>query len=241
MRLDSMLSLVDVFICIASTYGKSLQLLQNVTNPSHISTLSRLFVQASPKMKVIVLHIIQNLITIKMPDEAFTTGLQEVNGPKTEVTFTNRLAQVLFSFAVQIRSGKWQSAYETESGLSDVLVHLTRTISLSLRQTGKTEELQNFLERIEELPEVESDVLFHILGAHHQQFVYQDRLLNVSENKLVIHKLSDRKPSSSLVCPEVSQQTILLSKPVIYSLIKTLCSDKAKIILKGKVLKLLSL
>ena len=83
------------------------------------------------------------------------------------------------------------STYEsTTGGMYDVLVHLTRTIALCLKEdqimagASCSEELSAAFERINFYPSEERDVLFHIIGAHFQRFVHKDRILNVHDKKV---------------------------------------------------------
>lgn len=92
---------------------------------------------------------------------------------------------------MQIRSNKWESPYESVAGgFYDVLVHITRTIALCVKQEqihakeSHCTELSAIFEKIQSYPAEERDVLFHIIGAHHQRFVHKDRMLNVTENKV---------------------------------------------------------
>ena len=74
-RLQRLLSLIVIFVNIATTSPYPLQLLQNVANPVHIQTLIKLFVEVTPLMKIQILHILRNLLLIKIPREVFSSGL----------------------------------------------------------------------------------------------------------------------------------------------------------------------
>jgi hypothetical protein len=55
--------------------------MQNVANPAHIQTLLKLFVEATSLLKIQILHILKNLLLIKIPTEVFTSGLKGINSP----------------------------------------------------------------------------------------------------------------------------------------------------------------
>jgi hypothetical protein len=73
----------------------------------------------------------------------------------------------------------------------DVFVHMTRTIALCLKQeqirskSPDNQELSAIFCQIHTYSKEERDVLFHIVGAHHQRFVHKDRALNISEQKVL--------------------------------------------------------
>jgi len=86
-----------------------------------------------------------------------------------------------------MRANKWESTYESVvGGFYDVLVHITRTIALCLKQdqirakTNECAELTAIFERISTYSAEERDVLFHIVGAHYQRFVHKDLMLDVT-------------------------------------------------------------
>lgn len=197
----------------------------------------------------------------------FSTGLKGIQSDfKTQFVFKNPLAQLLYQHAVQLRSGKWTSVFDSKSGgLYDVFVHTTRTIALCLKQdqirlkTNENTELSSAFEAIHAYSTEERDVLFHIVGAHHQRFVHKDRALNVSQQKIT--RFDRSKPSnqseevyvSYIVCPEKNDAhlQLVLTKQAILSLITKLMDKKPLeeskqpdlecSIFKGHILKLLCL
>ena len=50
-------------------------MVQKVASPSQIENLLRLLIGGSPKVKVIVLKIIQNLVALKLPNELFSEAV----------------------------------------------------------------------------------------------------------------------------------------------------------------------
>jgi hypothetical protein len=95
------MSLIVIFVNIATASPYPLQLMQNVANPAHIQTLMKMLVESTPLMKIQILHILRNLLLIKIPAEVFTTGLKGIHTEcKTQVIFKNTFAQVLYQYAL---------------------------------------------------------------------------------------------------------------------------------------------
>ena len=57
-----MLRMVEIFSCIAREAANPLSMVQKVASPSHIRKLLSLLLLASPKVKIIVLKILENLV-----------------------------------------------------------------------------------------------------------------------------------------------------------------------------------
>lgn len=199
----------------------------------------KLLIEVTPLMKIQILHVLTNLLLIKIPTEVFTTGLKGLSEDfQTEVKFKNALAQVLYQHAVRIRSNKWESSYESKSGgFYDVMVHMTRTIALCLKQKqirtkeNFNKELSDAFSKIHTYSEEERDVLFHIMGAHHQCFVHKDRCLNVSEQSVrrfdraqPYSKLEMSYMESYILCPEKNDAhlQLVLDKHAISAIIDNL-------------------
>lgn len=51
-RMQSLMSLIVIFVNIATSSAYPLQLMQNVANPVHIQTLLKLFLEVTPLMKI---------------------------------------------------------------------------------------------------------------------------------------------------------------------------------------------
>lgn len=190
--MQSLMSMIVIFVNIATASPYPLQLMQNVANPAHIQTLMKMLVESTPLMKIQILHVIKNLLLINIPAEVFSTGLHGIKSDfPTQIQFKNPLAQILYQHAVRIRASKWESYFQSKNGgLYDVFVHMTRTIALCLKQEQirakehENSELSAYFEKIHTISKEERDVLFHIMGAHHQRFVHKDRALNVSESQV---------------------------------------------------------
>jgi hypothetical protein len=69
--LRRLLRLVEIFTSIATASPYPLSMVQRVANPFQLETLLNLLILSSPRIKVIVLKIIQNLIKIAIPFEVF--------------------------------------------------------------------------------------------------------------------------------------------------------------------------
>lgn len=69
--LRRLLRLVEIFTSIATVSQYPLSMVQKVANPYQLETLLNLLIMSSPRLKIIVLKIIQNLIKIAIPFEVF--------------------------------------------------------------------------------------------------------------------------------------------------------------------------
>jgi len=69
--LRRLLRLVEMFTSIATVSPYPLSMVQKVANPYQLETLLNVLILSSPRIKIIVLKIIQNLIKIASPFEVF--------------------------------------------------------------------------------------------------------------------------------------------------------------------------
>jgi hypothetical protein len=63
--------MVETFTLIAQERQHPLSMTRKVASPGMIQKLLRLLIGASPKVKVIVLKIFQNLVNLQLPNELF--------------------------------------------------------------------------------------------------------------------------------------------------------------------------
>jgi hypothetical protein len=130
---------------------------------------------------------------------------------------------------MRIIQGKWQSAFESDFGMYDVLVHLTRAMAKLISVEGLVAELSDAFSNIKNCEESERTVLFHIVGAHQQRFVHNDRLIDLVDQKVQRYSMTkpvtDSQVQSSSVCPEKSDARPVLHNHAITSLVQCLLED----------------
>lgn len=213
-RLHSLLSLIVLLTSIATSSPHTVALLGEVIRPDHVKTLLRLLIEVRTPLKIKILAILQNLSRSKIPSKVFATGINDIEiFSSSDIAFTDPLAGTLYSIALQLRNRETQSVYVQEhEGDYDYFVHLTRTIAACLaHQQQKTDsphskELSDAFVNIINLSEAEQDVLFHIMGANHQRFVHNDRLINVSTQQIRVVDFKTALESENLadciICPD---------------------------------------
>jgi hypothetical protein len=103
-QLSDYLNMILIFTSAALKAPQALEMLSNIANPQHIQSLFKLLIEASPKNKLTILAILDNLVRVKVPDAIYDSALDNLNGLKFEqlsiVTFNNRLVQLLFNLAL---------------------------------------------------------------------------------------------------------------------------------------------
>jgi hypothetical protein len=83
--LRRLLRLVEIFTSIATVSQYPLSMVQKVANPYQLETLLNLLILSSPRLKIIVLKIIQNLIKIAIPFEVFEETISIITrDPKSQ-------------------------------------------------------------------------------------------------------------------------------------------------------------
>jgi hypothetical protein len=111
--------MVEVFSLVAMQRQHPLSMVQRVASPSAIEHLLRLLIGGSPKVKVIILKIFQNLVSLKLPNELFSEAVSRVTKDKsslaarilnfdTKITMKDsKFLQFLFNYFVRVRSFIW--------------------------------------------------------------------------------------------------------------------------------------
>jgi hypothetical protein len=123
--LRRLLRLVEIFTSIATTSPYPLSMVQRVANPEQLKTLLNLLLLSSPRIKIVVLKIIQNLIKIAIPFEVFKETIKRITkDPKSQaydilnkvvpsVTFDeSQFLRFLYNYLLSIRHKMW-----TKSGI----------------------------------------------------------------------------------------------------------------------------
>lgn len=87
--LGRLLRLVELFSNVASISEQPLSMVQRVANPFHLTCLLNLLLISSPRSKITVLKIIQNLIRVEIPSEVFeeTTSICKQNQSEKTSSF----------------------------------------------------------------------------------------------------------------------------------------------------------
>jgi len=139
-----------------------------------------------------------------LPHDVISIGCKGIeSGDDIRKIFKNPLAQVLYGLAV-IHFRKHSSS--SEKGVYDLFIHITKIIRKCLQhEPNQQSELTHVLETVKTFPKDEQSVIFAILGAHHQRFVHQDRLMSVSEQKMARFDFNFDQNSylqRYIVCPE---------------------------------------
>ena len=119
-------------------------MIRKVASPTYISKLLKLLIQASPKVKLIVLKIIENLVRINLPNELFSEAVQlitqkpsgivsKIIASQTKVNFKNsRFLQFMYNYLLVVRSFIFTtSGIESEGSyaVSQVLTSVLRVMS----------------------------------------------------------------------------------------------------------------
>ena len=123
--LRRLLRLVEIFTSIATTSPYPLSMVQRVANPYQLETLLNLLILSSPRIKIVVLKVIQNLIKIAIPFEVFEETIKIITrDPKSQayeilnkvvpsVKFEDSLfLKFLYNYLLSVRHKMW-----TKSGI----------------------------------------------------------------------------------------------------------------------------
>ncbi|CDW73494.1 UNKNOWN [Stylonychia lemnae] len=126
--LKRLLRLVEIFTSIATISPYPLSMVQRVANPYQLETLLNLLILSSPRIKIVVLKVIQNLIKIAIPFEVFEETIKIITqDPKSQayeilnkvipsVKFEDSLfLKFLYNYLLSIRHKMWtKSGIESE-------------------------------------------------------------------------------------------------------------------------------
>jgi hypothetical protein len=85
--LHRLLRLVEMFTSIATVSTYPLSMVQKVANPYQLETLLNVLILSSPRIKIIVLKIIQNLIKIAIPFEVFEETIRIISKDSNSQAF----------------------------------------------------------------------------------------------------------------------------------------------------------
>lgn len=123
--LRRLLRLVEMFTSIATVSPYPLSMVQKVANPQQLETLLNVLILSSPRIKIIVLKIIQNLIKIAIPFEVFEETINIISkDPKSQAyeilnkvvpqvkLDESRFLKFLYNYLLSIRHKMW-----TKSGI----------------------------------------------------------------------------------------------------------------------------
>lgn len=151
--LGRLLRLVELFSNVASISEQPLSMVQRVANPFHLTCLLNLLLISSPRSKITVLKIIQNLIRVEIPSEVFeeTTSICKQNqSEKTSSFFEEMDAQrvkfndtdfinFLFSYLMQIKSTMWSNDKIESQGQYEVAQEIYNVFQL-IQEVGSDEK-----------------------------------------------------------------------------------------------------
>ena len=118
--LKRLLRLVEMFTSIATVSPYPLSMVQKVANPHQLETLLNVLILSSPRIKIIVLKIIQNLIKIAIPFEVFEETITIISkDPKSQAyQILNKVSpsvnlddqkflKFLYNYLLSIRHKMW--------------------------------------------------------------------------------------------------------------------------------------
>ena len=121
--LRRLLRLVEIFTSIATTSPYPLSMVQRVANPFQLETLLNLLILSSPRIKIVVLKIIQNLIKIAIPFEVFEETIKIItkdtksqayeilNKVVPSVQFEeSQFLKFLYNYLLSIRHKMWSKS-----------------------------------------------------------------------------------------------------------------------------------
>ena len=77
-QLNDYLNMILIFTSAALKAPYPLEMLSSIANPSHIQSLFKLLIEASPRSKLTILAIINNLVKVKVPDSIFNESLNNL-------------------------------------------------------------------------------------------------------------------------------------------------------------------
>ena len=128
--LRRLLRLVEIFTSIATVSPYPLSMVQRVANPYQLETLLNLLILSSPRIKIVVLKVIQNLIKIAIPFEVFEETITIITrDPKSQayeilnkvvpsVQFEDsKFLKFLYNYLLSVRHKMW-----TKSGIECKLI-----------------------------------------------------------------------------------------------------------------------
>ncbi len=141
--LRRLLRLVEIFTSIATTSPYPLSMVQRVANPVQLETLLNLLILSSPRIKIIVLKIIQNLIKIAIPFEVFEATIKLItkdtksqayeilNKVIPSVQFEDsQFLKFLYNYLLSIRHKMWSKSGIESEGQYAFSCELLRTLRL---------------------------------------------------------------------------------------------------------------
>jgi hypothetical protein len=104
---------------MATSNPYPLSMVQRVANPKQVETLLNLLIICSPKIKILVLKIIQNLVKITIPFEVFEEATKCFTHDEKSAAFSilnyneasglekSRFLKFLYNYLLSIRSKMW--------------------------------------------------------------------------------------------------------------------------------------
>jgi len=130
--LKRLVRLVEIFTSMATVSPYPLSMVQRVANPYQLETLINLLLFASPRIKLQVLKIVQNLIKIAIPFEVFEETIiliskdpeshayEILNKVNPQVQFKqSKFLQFLFNYVLSVRQKMFtKSAIECKQSSS---------------------------------------------------------------------------------------------------------------------------
>jgi hypothetical protein len=147
-----LLRMVEIFSLMAQQRQHPLSMVQKVASPAQIENLLRLLVGGSPRVKVIVLKIIQNLVALKLPNELFSEAVgrvtQDENSLASQILrFDSKFKlkgsaflQFLFNYFLRVRSFLWSRRDIESEGMhavSQVMSAVLRVMSTIEGEEGE--------------------------------------------------------------------------------------------------------
>ena len=118
--LRRLVRLVEIFTSIATSSPYPLSMVQRVASPKQMEVLLNLLLLASPRIKLVVLKIIQNLIKISIPFEVFEETIVQLTkdekGQAYEILHKvvpsvkfedSKFLQFLYNYLLSIRMKMW--------------------------------------------------------------------------------------------------------------------------------------
>jgi hypothetical protein len=112
---------LETFTAVALTSDHPLALMQKIANPLALSQLVTLLMGASPRVKCIVIKIMDNLITMKIPLEVFSESINLATTDKRSLAYKilnmktkakldgNAFLKFIFNYLLTVRSYLWSN------------------------------------------------------------------------------------------------------------------------------------
>jgi len=229
--LQRLLRLVEFFSSVAVDNSDALSMIQRIANPQQLQTLLRLLISGTPKVKVVVLKVLQNLIKLDIPVEIFEHAVELCNSDSEDsatrevrrildisscVDFKDcHFLRLLFNYLLDSRSVMWFEDRSTQQGQYAVTNELAKTFRVVFQygddknvfwQRVISKELKRMLLQIQTATDAEIDAIMSLMQESAFKRISAGSLARTNQMQLItVLGFSDKQISSSMQIDDIKK------------------------------------